>query len=207
MVGEISAEDAGEIPDLEAAISYWTDGGYSAEGWFRELNDRWGTAGFAVRRGGEVQGFVVYGPSERLASAARYPLAIDEDAVLLAYAAGDTRTRRRLLVRMLRDLRQRGVGRVQAIASDSGMPNHVPTSFLLQSGWQPLRRARYRGSYYTLAHIDLKSAVEVGQLARALVGRVKLPGIQSPDFSPSAFQPVGKSALQHFSRSASQQEQ
>ncbi len=194
MVGEISAEDAGEISDLEAAISYWTDGGYSAEGWFRELNDRWGTAGFAVRRGGEVQGFVVYGPSERLASAARYPLAIDEDAVLLAYAAGDTRTRRRLLVRMLRDLRQRGVGRVQAIASDSGMPNHVPTSFLLQSGWQPLRRARYRGSDYTLARIDLGSAVEVGRLARSLVGRVKLPGIQSPDFSPSAFQPVSKSS-------------
>jgi hypothetical protein len=35
-------------------------------------------------------------------------------------------------------------------------------------------------SYYTLAHIDLKSAVEVGELARALVGRVKLPGLKSP---------------------------
>jgi hypothetical protein len=179
-VGEISAEDAVGVPGLDSIISYWTDDEYSAEGWFHELNDRWGTAGFAVRRGGEVQGFVVYAPPELLVRAARYPLAVDEEAVLLAYAGGDARTRRRLLVRMLRDLKQRGVGRVQAIASDRGVSNHVPTSFLLESGWQPLHRAPYRSSYYTLVHIDLKSAVEVGQLARALVGRVKLPGIQSP---------------------------
>jgi hypothetical protein len=181
MIGEISAEDAGEVPGLEAVISYWTGGEYSAEEWFRRLNSRWGTAGFAVRRGDEVQGFVVYGPPERLAKAARYPVGpIDEEAVLLAYAGGDTRTRRRLLVRMLRDLRQRGVGRVEAIASDRGEPNHVPTSFLLESGWRPVRSAAYGRSYYTLAHIDLKSAVEVGELARALVGRVKLPGLKAP---------------------------
>ena len=181
MVGEISAEDASEVPGLGAVISYWTGDRYSAEEWFRELNDLWGTAGFAVRRGGEVQGFVVYGPPERLARAARYPLGpIDDEAVLLAYAGGDVRTRRRLLVRMLRDLRQRGVGRVEAIASDSGAPNHVHTAFLLESGWRPVRRAPYRMGYYTLAHIDLKSAVEVGELARALVGRVKLPGLKSP---------------------------
>jgi len=181
MIGEISAEDAHEVSGLEAVISHWTDDGYSAEEWFREVNDLWGTAGFVVRRGGEVQGFVVYGPPERLPRAARYPLGpIDEEAVLLAYAGGDVRTRRRLLVRMLRDLRQRGVGRVEAIASDRGVSNHVPTSFLLESGWRPVRRAPYRMSYYTLAHIDLKSAVEVGELARALVGRVKLPGLKSP---------------------------
>jgi len=181
MIGEISADDAHEVPGLEAVISHWTDDGYSAEEWFREVNDLWGTAGFVVRRGGEVQGFVVYGPPERLPRAARYPLGpIDEEAVLLAYAGGDVRTRRRLLVRMLRDLRQRGVGRVEAIASDRGVSNHVPTSFLLESGWRPVRRAPYRMSYYTLAHIDLKSAVEVGELARALVGRVKLPGLKSP---------------------------
>ena len=179
-VGEISAEEAVGIPDLDAVISYWTDDGYTAEEWFHELNDRWGPAGFALRRGGEVQGFVVYAPPEHLPGVARYPLAVDDEAVLLAYAGGDTRTRRRLLVRMLRDLRQRGFGKVQAIASDRGVSNHIPTSFLLESGWQPLHRAPYRMSYYTLAHIDLKSAVEVGELARALVGRVKLPGIQSP---------------------------
>ncbi len=181
MIAEISCEDASEVPGLEAVISYWTGDEYSAEDWFRGLNGTWGTAGFAVRRGGEVQGFVVYGPPERLGRAARYPLgSLDEDAVLLAYAGGDVRTRRRLLVRMLRDLKQRGVGRVEAIASDRGVSNHVPTSFLLESGWQPLRRAPYRMSYYTLAHLDLKSAVEVGELARALVGRVKLPGLKSP---------------------------
>ena len=181
MIAEISAEETRDVPGLEAVISYWTADGYSAEEWFRELNDLWGTAGFAVRRGGEVQGFVLYGPPGRLARAARYPLGpIDEEAVLLAYAGGDVRARRRLLVRMLRDLRQRGIGRVEAIASDRGVPNHVPTSFLLESGWQPVRRAPYRMSYYTLAHIDLKSAVQVGELARALVGRVKLPGLKSP---------------------------
>ena len=194
-VGEISAEETVGVPDLDAVISYWTDDVYTAEEWFHELNDRWGPAGFALRRGGEVQGFVVYAPPEHLPGAARYPLAVDDEAVLLAYAGGDTRTRRRLLVRMLRDLRQRGFGRVQAIASDRGVSNHVPTSFLLESGWQPLHRAPYGMSYYTLAHIDLKSAVEVGELARALVGRVKLPGIQSP--VPGT---LARSAGEHRSR-------
>jgi hypothetical protein len=179
-VGEISAEEAVEVPDLDAVISHWTEDGYTAEEWFQELNDRWGTAGFVLRRGGEVQGFVVYALPEHLQGVVRYPLALDDEAVVLAYAGGDTRTRRRLLVRMLRDLRHRGFGKVQAIASDRGLSNHVPTSFLLESGWQPLHRAPYRMSYYTLVNIDLKSAVEVGELARTLVGRVKLPGIQSP---------------------------
>ena len=179
-VGEISAQDVVGVPGLDAVIAYWTEDGHSAEEWFHELNDRWGTAGFAMRRGGEVQGFVVYAPPGRMTRAAHYPLAIDEETVMLAYVGGDTRTRRRLLVRMLRDLRQRGVGSVQAIASDRGVSNHVSTSFLLESGWQSLGRAPYRMSFYTLAHIDLKSAVEVGELARSLVGRVKLPGIQSP---------------------------
>ena len=44
-------------------------------------------------------------------------------------------------------------------------------------------------SYYTLAHIDLKSAVEVGELARALVGRVKLPASNAPDPGPHALAP------------------
>ena len=179
MVGAISPEDAVEVPGLEAAVSYWTGGTHSAEEWFRELEDSWGTAGFAVRRGGEVQGFVLYGPPERLARAARYPVGpLDGEAVLLAYVGGDARTRRRLLVRMLREVRGRGVGRVEAISSDRGAPYHVPTYFLLESGWQPVRRALYGRSYYTLARIDLKSAVEVGELARALVGRVKLPGLK-----------------------------
>ncbi len=179
MVGAISPEEAKAVPGLEATVSYWTAGAYSAEEWFRELDASWGTAGFVLRRGGEVQGFVLYGPPGSLARAARYPLGpLDEEAALLAYVAGDARTRRRLLVRMLRDVRGRGVGRVEAISSDGGAPYHAPTSFLLESGWRPVRRALYGRSYYTLARIDLKSAVEVGELARALVGRVKLPGLK-----------------------------
>ena len=98
---------------------------------------------------------------------------------------------------MLRDLRQRGFGRVQAITSDRGVPNHVPTSFLLESGWQPLRRVYYRRSYYTLAHIDLKSAVEVGELARSLVGRVKLPAY-SPRYRHPG--PLGRRAERPVTR-------
>ncbi len=179
MVGAISPEEAKAVPGLEATVSYWTAGAYSAEEWFRELDASWGTAGFVLRRGGEIQGFVLYGPPGRLARAARYPLGpLDEEAALLAYVEGDARTRRRLLVRMLRDVRGRGVGRVEAISSDGGAPYHASTSFLLESGWRPVRRALYGRSYYTLARIDLKSAVEVGELARALVGRVKLPGLK-----------------------------
>ena len=180
MVGAISPEDANEVPGLEAAVSYWTGGTHSAEEWLRELESCWGTAGFVVRRGGEVQGFVLYGPPERLTRAARYPVGpLDEEAVLLAYVGGDARTCRRLLVRMLREVRGRGLSRVEAISSDRGAPHHVPTPFLLQSGWRPVRRALYGRGYYTLARIDLKSAVEVGELARALVGRVKLPGLKT----------------------------
>ena len=187
-VGEISAEAVGEIPGLEAVISHWTEGACSAEEWFRELNAGWGTSGFVVRRGDDALGFVVYGPEEHLPRAAAYPVGpLGEDAVLLAYVAGDARTRRRLLVRMLRDLRHRGVGRVEAVASDLGTGHHAPTRFLLESGWKPVRRGWYRGSSYTLARTDLGNAVEVGELARGLVGRVKLPGLKGPTPAPGAF--------------------
>jgi hypothetical protein len=184
---EISAERAGEIPGLEAAISHWTEGACSAVDWFREANAGWGTAGFFVRRGGGTSGFVVYGPTERLPHAVAYPVGpLGEDAVLLAYVAGDARTRRRLLVRMLRDLKHRGVVRVEAIASDRGASHHVPTSFLLESGWKPVRRGWRRGSPFTLVRTDLGSAVEVGELARGLVGRVKLPKLKAPNPAPGA---------------------
>jgi hypothetical protein len=95
--------------------------------------------------------------------------------VLLAYVEGDTRTCRRLLVRMLRDLRQRGFAKVEAVSSDTGASRHVPTRLLMESGWRPVRSGLYRGRPYTLARTDLGSAVEVGELARGLIGRVKLP--------------------------------
>ena len=199
VIAAISPGEAGEVPGLEETISYWTEGTRSAGEWFRELGDRWGTAGFVVRRGEETLGFVVYGPGEHLPRAGRYPLGpLDEEAVLLAYVGGDPRTRRRLLVRMIRDLRQRGASRAEAIASDSGLPHHVPTPVLLESGWRPVRRALYRRSYYTLVDTDLGGAVEVGEMARALIGRVKLPGLKKPVPAPGG-------ALPHMSHATGAQ--
>jgi hypothetical protein len=197
LVSAISPEEAGAVPGLEAAISHWTEGARSAEGWVRELEDNWGTAGFVVRRGGDISGFVVYAPHAYLPRAGRYPVGpLDEDAVLLADVAGDARTRRRLLVRMLRDLRHRGVGRVEAITSDKGLPHHAPTDFLLESGWRPVRRALYKSSYYTLARTELGSTVEARELARALIGKVRLPGLKpglkSPAPAPGTFATDGR---------------
>lgn len=197
LVSAISRQEAGAVPGLEATISHWTEGTRSAEEWFRDLEDNWGTAGFVVRRGGDVSGFVVYAPHAYLPRAGRYPVGpLDEDAVLLADVAGDTRTRRRLLVRMLRDLRHRSVGRVEAITSDRGLPHHVPTNFLLESGWRPVRRAPYKRSYYTLTRTDLGSAVEAKELARALIGKVRLPGLKSPVPAPGTFAADGRSGSQ-----------
>ncbi len=184
-VAAISPGEAARVPGLEETVSYWTEGTRSADEWFRELGDRWGTGGFVVRRGEETLGFVVYAPGEHLPRAGRYPLGPrDEETVLLAYVGGDPRTRRRLLVRMLRDLKQRGVAKVEAVASDRGAPHHAPTRFLLESGWKPVRRGWYRGGPYTLARTDLGSAVEVGELARGLLGRVKLPHLKAPNPAP-----------------------
>ncbi len=88
---------------------------------------------------------------------------------------------------------------MEAIASDRGLPHHVPTPVLLESGWPPVRRAPYRRSYYTLVRTDLGSAVEVGEMARALIGRVKLPGLKTRVPAPGG-------ALSHVSRAAGAQE-
>lgn len=195
LISVISHREAGEVPGLAATISQWTEGARSAEEWFRDLEESWGTAGFVVRRGDDVWGFVVYAPHAYLPRAGRYPVGpLDENAVLLVEVAGDTRTRRRLLVRMLRDLRHRGVGRVEAITSDRSLPHHVPTNFLLESGWRAVRRAPYKGSYYTLTRTDLGSAVEAKNLARALIGKVRLPGLKSPVPAPGALAASGAPA-------------
>ena len=178
VISEISPDAAEGIPHLPDAVAFWTRGRPAAE-WFREMEDSWGTAGFVVRRGEDVQGFVVYGPPERFPRAGEYavgPLA--ENAAMLAHVAGDARTRRRLLVRMLRDLRQRGVPTVEAVASDRDRPHHVPTAFMLESGWKPVRRAPRGLGSYTLVRIELSNAVEVGELARSLVNKVKLPSLK-----------------------------
>ncbi|HET6886054.1 MAG TPA: hypothetical protein VFH32_07470, partial [Rubrobacteraceae bacterium] len=84
-VAEISADRVVEVPDLEPVISHWTEGACSAGEWFREANTGWGTAGFAVRRGDETSGFVLYAPARLLPRASAYPVGpLGEDGVLLA---------------------------------------------------------------------------------------------------------------------------
>lgn len=192
-VAEISAAEAGEVPGLEAVVSHWTEGALSAGEWYAEVSEAWGTAGFAVRRGQDVLGFAVYGPPAYLPRAGRYPVGpVGEDAALLAYLEGDARTRRRLLVRVMRDLKLRGFGGVEAVGSDAGLSRHVPTRFLLESGWKPVRRGWYAGRAYTLARADFGNTVEVGELARGLMGRMKLPVINAP--APGALAASGRTS-------------
>jgi hypothetical protein len=180
-VSEIGAGEVGEIQGLEAVISYWTEGASTAEDWMREVVGSWGTAGFVKRRGDEVLGFAVYGPQRYLPRAGQYPVGpLSEDAALLAYLEGDARTCRHLLVRVMRDLKLRGFGGIEAIASDLGLPRHVSTRFLSESGWKPVRRGWRMGFPYTLMRADFGSVVEVGELARGLMGRVKLPVLKAP---------------------------
>ncbi len=188
-VSEVSPGDAGSVPGLGAMVSYWTEDSYSAEDWLAEVQESWGPAAFAMCRGEDTLGYVLYGPLEHLPHAGRYPVGpFSEDGALLAYVDGDPRTRRHLLVRMLRDLRGRGIERVEAVASDLGLPRHVSTAVLLESGWLPARHGWRRGSPYTLAYTELGSAVEVGELARGVIGRVKLPHLKkSPSPAPGAF--------------------
>jgi hypothetical protein len=193
-VTEISAGGAGGIKGLEAVISYWTEGACSAEEWFDEVLTSWGPAGFVMRRGEEDLGFAVYGPQGYLPHAGRYPVGpLREDAALLAYLRGDARTRRHLLARVMRDLRLRGFGGVEAVASDLGLPRHVPTRFFMESGWKPVRWGQRAGCPYTLMRVDFESTVEVGELARELVGRVRLPVLQppAPDAPTSALATAG----------------
>lgn len=191
-IEKILPEEVGRMPDLEAAISYWSEDGRTAGEWLRLMEDRWGPGVLAMRRGEEVMGFVVFAPGELLPRAGRFPIdaGLDQDGVLLAYVGGSRRTRKHLLARMLRDLRHRGVSSVGAVASDSGVPWHVPTPFLLENGWQPLRKVRHRGRAYTVVRADLNNAVEVGELARGIIGRVKLPKLKAASPAPGAFNGV-----------------
>ena len=183
-ISEISAADARDIPGLEAVVSYWTEGTFSAEEWYEEVSDAWGTAGLVMKRGEEVMGFAVYAPHWYLPRADRCPVGpLGADAALLAYLEGDPRARRHLLARVARDLRLRGFGGVEAIGSDLGRSRYVPTAFLLENGWEPVRRGFRLGLPYTLLRADFGNTVEIGERARGLMGRVKLPvlgGAPSP---------------------------
>ena len=189
IVSEITAEDASGVPGLEGVVAYWTGGEYPAREWLREVGTTWGAASLALRQDKKLLGYVLYAPAKYLSRSSRYPLGpLHEDTVLLAHISGDTRTRRHLLVRMLRDLRGRNLMEVEAIASDPGLSRHPSTRFMLENGWQPVRRGYYRALPYTLVHRDLGSAVEVREVARELMGKVRLPVLRRkpvPAFSKS----------------------
>lgn len=183
-VREISASEANRIPEFEAAISYWA--GCSSGEWMERITEGWGNAAFVMYRGDELLGFAVYGPQEYLPNVRRFPVGDpDDEAVFLAYVGGDHRVRRHLLVRVLKDLKSRKFGEIKAVASDLGVRWHVPTKFLLESGWQPVRQVWKGGTSYTLVRTNLGNAIEVGELARGLIGRVKLPRLRSP--APGAY--------------------
>lgn len=194
-VMDIAAPEADETPGLPETVAYWTERAAPASEWFREVEGRWGTPGLVVRRGPKTLGYVVYAPVEYLPRALRFPVGpVTQGDILLAYAGGDHRTRKHLLVRTLREMRLRGVGAVEAIGSDAGLArHHVPTRHLLESGWEPVSCGRQRGLCYTLTRVELGNTVEVGELARGLIGHVKLPslgkspapGMRSGSFTPS----------------------
>lgn len=186
-IERISAGEIGEIPGLQELVEYWAESPKSPEIWFREAGERWG-CGLVMRRNGEVLGFALYAPPEYLQRATRFPVGpLDPEVPLLAYVGGDSRTRRHILARVLKEMRQRGVKGVEAVSSDVEHPHHTATSFLLESGWQPVRRGWRRGRPYTLMRADLGSTVEVGELARGLIGKVRLPKLKPTSPLPGAF--------------------
>lgn len=186
-IEKISAEDIGEIPALEGLIRYWADDPNSPEDWLREAGERWG-CGLAMRRNGELLGFAICVPSEYLPRASCCSVGhMDPEAAMLAYLDGDPRTRRHILVRVLKEMRQRDIPFVEAVSSDVGHPYHTSTVFLQGNGWQPVRRGWLRGNPYTLMRADLGSSVEVGELARGLIGKVRLPKLKPNAPLPGAF--------------------
>lgn len=188
-VTEIPAVEAEDVPGLADAVRYWAGDGHPVGEWFREVEEHWGSPGLVMRRGSETLGYALYAPVEYLPRVLDSPAGpVSHDAVLLAYASGDPRVRKHLLVRTLREMRLRGVSGVESIGSDAGIvPYHLATRHLLECGWQPVRRGRRMGLAYTLTRADLRNAVEVGDLARGLIGRVKLPVFGKPAPSPGTY--------------------
>jgi hypothetical protein len=50
-----------------------------------------------------------------------------------------------------------------------------------------VRTGYHRGLPYTLARTELGSAVEVGELARGILGKVKIPTLKAPSPVPGVF--------------------
>jgi len=207
VVSEITPEEAARVPGLDAVVEHWTEGAYGPEDWFAEVAVFWGPAGLMMHRGEEVYGFAVYGPPEMLPRLVRYRVGVvGDDAAVLAYVGGDRRTRKHLLVRVLREMRVRGFGAVEAVGDDLGLRHRVmiPTRLLVEGGWKPVRLgfAVPSGLPCTLLRADLGSTVEVGELARGLVDLVRrpfpvtpVPSLRSADSSSVATRSQGLSQV------------
>ena len=194
----LTPEDVRSVPRIAGAVSYWS-GHRRGDEWLREVLEEWGRAGFVMKRDDEVQGFVLYGPRSHLPRIGEYRLgSLEEERVFLAYAEGDVRARRQLLTRMFRDLRERGVGEVDAVASDFGTGWHLPTRFLLGCGWRPVRQGWRGGQLYTLVRADLANTVEVRELARGLLERVKMPSLKPSGGIIPGTLTHGQPAREHF---------
>lgn len=179
-VVEISPQEVDDSPRLAEAISYWNEGSCTPAEWLRQAQELWGNVGLQVRRGDEALGFAIFGPSKLLPRTERLSGSPpDPNTVFLAWISGDRRIKKHLLVRVLKDLRQQGVMEVEAITSDLGASWHVSTNFLLENGWHPVRSIGHPGYRYTLMRTDLGNAVEVGELARDIIGRVKIPKLKN----------------------------
>lgn len=180
-VVELTPGLAGDVPGLEEALSYWSEGERSAEECVEELLGEWGRAGFVMRNGGRISGCIVYAPASYLPLALRYPLSsLRREDVLMAHLSGDRRSKKHLLVRALRDLRLRGIGSLGAIASDLGLFHHPSSVFLFGNGFRPVEYVFYRGFPYTLARAELANTVGIDGLARGLISRVRIPPLKSP---------------------------
>ncbi|WP_273841352.1 hypothetical protein [Rubrobacter calidifluminis] len=198
-IEDLDPEDVRSVPGLAGAISYWS-GGSDAGDWLRAVFEEWGRVGFVMRKDGEVQGFVLYGPRSHLPRVGEYRLGhLEEGRVFLAYAKGDARVRRHLMVHMFRDLRGRGIGDIDAIASDFGTGWHLPTRFLLGCGWRPVRQGWKGGQLYTLVRTDLANTVEVRELARDLLGRVRMPSLKPSGGIIPGTLTHSRPAREHFS--------
>ncbi|MGF1473655.1 MAG: hypothetical protein ACFB50_18180 [Rubrobacteraceae bacterium] len=179
-IDKLSPQEIEEIPEPAAVISYWTGEACPPEEWALQVEDLWGPAGLVMRRGKRVLGTAIFGPPAFFPRAERlFTRSFTENLVFLAYVGGDQRNRKHLLVRALKELRQREVAAVEAIAGSPGVSLHIPEHFLLENGWRPVRKVWLSGRAYTLMRTDLSNALEVGGLARDIIGRVKLPKLGS----------------------------
>lgn len=184
-VSKILPEDVESLPELQETIAYWNHGSRPMEDWLSGILEEYGHAGLVSRRGEKVLGFCVFGPRKFFPRAELMSLKFSYAAVFLAGITGDRRTKKHLLVRTFKEIRDLGTNTIEAAASDIPKRGSVSTGFLVENGWRPVDHTYHRGRTYTLMRAELGSTVEIGELARDIIGRVKLPRLKDATPEPS----------------------